>query len=121
MKFRMNNGEDDCKDYIPVNGVYLNGKVEEELGYDCVAIFHTDADPFELLVNKSNGIDGLKVEVDGYPGETVLFAWKSNIGVPLVANPGFEMMWFRGLIVDPADTKSLEYAKRCFETKSQVL
>ena len=107
--------------FPPVNGVYFHGKIEEALGYDCVEIYRPDAEAFKLLVNDTKGVEGLKVEVYNYPGDAVLYAWQDSRGVPLVANPGFEMLWFRGLIVDPSDTEAVEYAKKQFAEKAQVM
>lgn len=120
MKFRSSNSEP-SDDYLVVCGVYLHGKISEALGNDIVQISKDDAEPFRLMVNESKGIDGMKVEVEGYPGDAVLYAWKSNRGVPLVANPSFEMLQFRGLIVDPSDEKMLADAKKKFKEKRQVL
>lgn len=120
MKFRSDKSEP-SKDYLVVCGVYLHGKISEALGNDIVQISKDDAEPFRLMVNESKGIDGMKVEVEGYPGDAVLYAWKSNMGVPLVANPSFEMLQFRGLIVDPSDEKMLADAKKKFKEKRQYL
>ena len=119
MRFRTHDIEP-SKDYLLVTGVYFHGKLEDAIGYDCVEISKADADPFRLLVNESTGIDGMRVDVDGY-GKALLYAWKSNMGIPLVCNPPFESLWFHGLIVDPGDTKSIEYAKKCFAQKKELL
>ena len=118
MKFRTHN-TDPSPDFYLVCGVYFHGKVEEAIGYDCVEISKDDSAPFKLLVNDGKGIEGMKVEVEGYDGETVLYAWKSNMGVPLIANPPFESLWFRGLIVDINDAESVKHAKKCFKDKIQ--
>lgn len=120
MKFRSTNS-DPNDEYLVVCGVYLHGKISEEFGIDTVHIAKDDAEPFRLLVNESKGIEGMKVEVEGYSGDAVLYAWKSNMGVPLVANPSFEMLTFRGLIVDPSDKKMLADAKKKFKEKRQFL
>lgn len=120
MKFRSENSEP-SKDYLNVCGVYLHGKISDALGNDIVQISKDDAEPFRLMVNESKGIDGMKVEVEGYSGDAVLYAWKSNMAVPLVANPSFEMLMFRGLIVDPSDKKMLADAKKKFKEKKQFL
>ena len=120
MKFRSDDSEP-SKDYLVVCGVYLHGKISDEFGTDTVHIAKDDAEPFRLMVNESKGIDGMKVEVEGYSGDAVLYAWKSNMGVPLVANPSFEMLMFRGLIVDPNEKDMLEDAKKKFKEKRQYL
>lgn len=120
MKFRSDNSEP-SKDYLNVCGVYFHGKISEELGNDIVQISKDDAEPFRLMVNESKGIEGMKVEVEGYSGEAVLYAWKSNMGLPMVANPSFEMLQFRGLIVDPSDKKMLADANKKFKEKRQFL
>lgn len=120
MKFRSDNSEP-SKDYLNVCGVYLHGKISDALGNDIVQISKDDAEPFRLMVNESNGIDGMKVEVEGYSGEAVLYAWKALMGLPMVANPSFEMLQFRGLIVDPSDKKMLADAKQKFKEKRQFL
>ena len=120
MKFRSSNS-DPNDDYFVVCGVYLHGKISEEFGTDTVHIAKDDAEPFRLMVNESKGIDGMKVEVEGYSGEAVLYAWKSLMGLPMVANPSFEMLQFRGLIVDPSDKKMLADAKKKFKEKRQFL
>lgn len=118
MKFRSDYSE--SKDYLVVCGVYFHGKIEDSLGTDVALIAKADAEPFRLLVNESKGIEGMKVEVEGYSGDAVLYAWKSNMGVPLIVNPSFEMLMFRGLIVDPSDTEMLADAKEKFNEKRQV-
>lgn len=118
MKFSTEN-INPSSDYIRVGGVYFHGKIEDSLGTDIAFIAKTDAEPFRLLVNESDGIEGMKVEVEGYPGEAVLYAWKSYMGTPLVANPPFEMLMFRGLIVDPSDKDMLADAKEKFKDKRQ--
>lgn len=120
MKFRSTNS-DPNDEYLVVCGVYLHGKISDEFGTDTVHIAKDDAEPFRLMVNESKGIEGMKVDVEGYSGDAVLYAWKSNMGVPLVANPSFEMLQFRGLIVDPSDTKMLADAKKKFKEKRQFL
>lgn len=120
MKFRSSNS-DPNDEYFVVCGVYLHGKISEEFGTDTVHIAKDDAEPFRLMVNESKGIEGMKVEVEGYSGDAVLYAWKSNMGVPLIANPSFEMLQFRGLIVDPSDKKMLADAKKKFKEKRQFL
>ena len=120
MKFRSTNS-DPNDEYLVVCGVYLHGKISDEFGTDTVHISKDDAEPFRLMVNESKGIEGMKVEVEGYSGEAVLYAWKSNMGVPLVVNPSFEMLQFRGLIVDPSDKKMLADAKKKFKEKRQFL
>lgn len=120
MRFRSSNLPDD-PGFVRVNGVYFHGKVAESIKYDCAEIAKQDAEPFRLLVNESAGIEGMKVEVEGYPGKTVLYAWKSFMGVPMVANPSVEMFMFRGLIVDADDSEALEYAKECFKERKQSL
>ena len=120
MKFRSTNS-DPNDEYLVVCGVYLHGKISDEFGTDTVHIAKDDAEPFRLMVNESKGIEGMKVEVEGYSGEAVLYAWKSNMGVPLVVNPSFEMLQFRGLIVDPSDKKKLADAKKKFKEKRQFL
>lgn len=120
MKFRSDNSEP-SKDYLNVCGVYFHGKISEAFGNDIVQISKDDAEPFRLMVNESKGIDGMKVEVEGYSGEAVLYAWSSHMGVPLVANPSFEMLMFRGLIVDPSEKELLDDAKEKFKEKRQVL
>lgn len=120
MKFRSTNS-DPNDEYLVVCGVYLHGKISEEFGTDTVHIAKDDAEPFRLMVNESKGIEGMKVEVEGYSGDAVLYAWKSNMGVPLIANPSFEMLQFRGLIVDPSDKKMLADAKKKFKEKRQFL
>lgn len=120
MKFRSTN-RDPNDEYLVVCGVYLHGKISEEFGTDTVHIAKDDAEPFRLMVNESKGIEGMKVEVEGYSGDAVLYAWKSNMGVPLIANPSFEMLQFRGLIVDPSDKKMLADAKKKFKEKRQFL
>ena len=120
MKFRSTNS-DPNDEYLVVCGVYLHGKISDEFGTDTVHIAKEDAEPFRLMVNESKGIEGMKVEVEGYSGDAVLYAWKSNMGVPLVANPSFEMLTFRGLIVDPSDKDMLADAKKKFKEKRQFL
>lgn len=120
MKFRSDNSEP-SKDYLNVCGVYFHGKISEALGNDLVQISKDDAVPFRLLVNESKGINGMKVEVEGYSGDAVLYAWKALMGLPMVANPSFEMLQFRGLIVDPSDEKMLADAKKKFKEKRQFL
>lgn len=120
MKFRSSNSEP-SDDYLVVCGVYLHGKISDALGNDIVQISKDDAEPFRLMVNESKGIDGMKVEVEGYPGDAVLYAWKSNMAVPLVANPSFEMLMFRGLIVDPSEKEFLDDAKKKFNENRQFL
>ena len=120
MKFRSGNSEP-SKDYINVCGVYLHGNISNALGNDIVQILKDDAEPFRLMVNESKGIDGMKVEVEGYSGDAVLYAWKSNMAVPLVANPSFEMLMFRGLIVDPSEKEFLDDAKKKFNENRQFL
>lgn len=120
MKFRSTNS-DPNDEYLVVCGVYLHGKISDEFGTDTVHISKDDAEPFRLMVNESKGIEGMKVEVEGYSGDAVLYAWKSNMGVPLIANPSFEMLQFRGLIVDPSDKKMLADAKKKFKEKRQFL
>ena len=120
MKFRSGNSEP-SKDYLNVCGVYLHGKISEALGNDIVQISKDDAVPFRLMVNESNGIDGMKVDVEGYSGEAVLYAWKSNMGTPLVANPSFEQLMFRGLIVDQSEKELLDDAKTKFKEKRRFL
>ena len=119
MKFRSTNS-DPNDEYLVVCGVYLHGKISDEFGTDTVHIAKDDAEPF-LMVNESKGIDGMKVEVEGYSGEAVLYAWKSLMGLPMVANPSFEMLQFRGLIVDPSDKNMLADAKKKFKEKIQFL
>lgn len=120
MKFRSENSEP-SKDYLNVCGVYFHGKISDALGNDIVQILKDDAEPFRLMVNESKGIDGMKVEVEGYSGDAVLYAWKSNMAVPLVANPSFEMLMFRGLIVDPSEKEFLDDAKKKFNENRQFL
>ncbi|MBR6891991.1 MAG: hypothetical protein IKN15_01860 [Bacteroidaceae bacterium] len=120
MKFRSDYSEE-SKDYLVVWGVYFHGKIEKALGTDIALIAKADAEPFRLLVNESDGIDRMKVEVEGYPGKAVLYAWKASMGLPMVANPSFEMLQFRGLIVDPSDKKMLADAKKKFKEKRQFL
>ena len=120
MKFRLENNEP-SKDYLNVCGVYFHGKISEAFGNDLVQISKDDAEPFRLLVNESKGINGMKVEVEGYSGDAVLYAWKALMGLPMVANPSFEMLQFRGLIVDPSDKKMLADAKKKFKEKRQFL
>jgi len=120
MKFRSSDNEP-SDDYLVVCGVYLHGKIAAEFGTDTVDIAKDDAEPFRLLVNESNGINGMKVEVEGYSGDAVLYAWKALMGLPMVANPSFEMLQFRGLIVDPSDKKMLADAKKKFKEKRQFL
>lgn len=120
MKFRSGNSEP-SKDYLNVCGVYLHGNISNALGNDIVQILKDDSVPFRLMVNESKGIDGMKVDVEGYSGEAVLYAWKANMGVPLVANPSFEQLMFRGLIVDPSEKELLDDAKTKFKEKRQFL
>ena len=120
MKFRSENSEP-SKDYLNVCGVYFHGKISDALGNDIVQILKDDAEPFRLMVNESKGIDGMKVEVEGYSGDAVLYAWKSNMDVSLVANPSFEMLMFRGLIVDPSEKEFLDDAKKKFNENRQFL
>ena len=120
MKFRSSDNEP-SDDYLVVCGVYLHGKISAEFGTDTVDIAKDDAEPFRLLVNESNGIKGMKVEVEGYSGDSVIYAWKALMGLPMVANPSFEMLQFRGLIVDPSDKKMLADAKKKFKEKRQFL
>lgn len=120
MKFRSDNSEP-SKDYLVVCGVYLHGEIAKTLGTDTVNIAKDDAEPFRLMVNESKGIEGMKVEVEDYSGDAVLYAWKSKMGVPLVANPSFEQLMFRGLIVDPNDKVMLEDAKKKFKEKRQMM
>lgn len=118
MTFRPDNSEP-SKDYLVVCGVYFHGKIEDSLGTDIALIAKADAEPFRLLVNESNGIEGMKVDVEGYSGEAVLYAWKALMGLPMVANPSFEMLQFRGLVVDQSDTEMLADAKEKFNEKRQ--
>lgn len=120
MKFRSDYNEQ-SKDYLVVCGVYFHGKIEDSLGTDIALIAKADSEPFRLLVNESNGIKGMKVEVEGYSGDAVLYAWKALMGLPMVANPSFEMLQFRGLIVDPSDKKMLADATKKFKEKRQFL
>ena len=120
MKFRLENNEP-SKDYLNVCGVYFHGKISEAFGNDLVQISKDDVEPFRLMVNESEGIKGMKVEVEGYSGDAVLYAWKALMGLPMVANPSFEMLQFRGLIVDPSDKKMLADAKKKFKEKRQFL
>ena len=119
MKFQPYDKEPN-KDYLLVTGVYFHGNVADAIGYDCVEIAKEDAEPFRLLVNESSGIEGMPVDVEGY-GKALLYAWKSNMGVPMVANPPFETLWFRGFIVDPDDEDALKDAKESFNSKKQAL
>lgn len=120
MTFRPDNSEP-SKDYLVVCGVYFHGKIEDSLRTDIALIAKADAEPFRLLVNESNGIEGMKVDVEGYSGYAVLYAWKADMGLPMVANPSFEMLQFRGLVVDPSDKKMLADAKKKFKEKRQFL
>jgi hypothetical protein len=79
-----------------------------------------DIEPFKVLMNGGKGINGLKVEVEGYPGDTLLYAWPSTMGVPLIVNPGFEMLRFCGMIGDKDDARGVKYAKKCFAGKRQI-
>lgn len=107
--------------YKLVNGVFLHGKVEAHFGnHDGTVIAPEDIEPFKVLMNGGKGINGLKVEVEGYPGETLLYAWPSTMGVPLIVNPGFEMLRFCGMIVDKDDARGVKYAKKCFADKRQI-
>lgn len=108
-------------EYLRVCGVYFHGKIEKALGTDIALIAKADTELFQLLVNESDGIDGMKVEVEGYPGKAELYAWKAIMGLPMVANPSFEMLQFRGLIVDSSDKKMLADAKEKFKEKRQYL
>lgn len=120
MKFRSDYNEQ-SNDYLVVCGVYFHGKIEDSLGTDVALIAKADSEPFRLLVNESNDINGMKVEVEGYSGDAVLYAWKALMGLPMVANPSFEMLHFKGLIVDPSDKKMLADAKKKFKEKRQFL
>lgn len=120
MKFRSNSNEPN-PDFLLVCGVYFHGKISETFGDDVAEIAKDDSEPFRLLVNESDGIEGMKVEVEGYPGEAVLYAWKCTMGVPMVANPSFESLMFRGLIVDPSDTDYLDDAKKKINERRQML
>ena len=120
MKFRSNDNEPN-PGFLLVGGVYFHGKISRSFGNDIVEIAKDDSEPFRLLVNESDGIEGMKVEVEGYPGKAVLYAWKCTMGVPMVANPSFENLTFRGLIVDPSDTESLDDAKQKFNERRQFL
>lgn len=117
MLFRISNQEYD-KNFRGIGGVYVHGKAEDKMGYDCVEIANADTRHFAMLAEK--GIGGVKVTLEGY-GDALLFAWKSELGMPMVANPPFEMLHFRGLIVDPEDTESVEYARQAFKERKQVL
>lgn len=120
MLFKVNLGEND-PNFCLVYGVYLHGKLEEELGFDTVTIEKSFTDPFKLVVNESSGFNGVKVDIVGREKQALLYAWKSNMGVQLVANPTFSNYHFRGLIVDPDDTDAVEYAKKRFDEKEQFL
>lgn len=120
MLFKVNLGEND-PNFLLVYGVYFHGKLEEELGFDTVTIEKSFTDPFKLVVNESTGFNGVKVDLVGREKQTLLYAWKSNMGVQLVANPTFSNYHFGGLIVDPDDTDAVDYAKKCFDEKKQGL
>lgn len=120
MLFKVNLGEND-PNFCLVYGVYLHGKLEAELGFDTVTIEKSFTDPFKLVVNESSGFNGVKVDIVGREKQALLYAWKSNMGVQLVANPTFSNYHFRGLIVDPDDTDAVEYAKKRFDEKEQFL
>lgn len=113
--------KDDSIGFKHVNGVYFAGSLQQKLCTDLVDISEVDIDLFKVLINGGNGINGLSVEVEGFDGDAVLYAWKSNRGVVMICNPGFEALWFRGFIVDKSDKDAVEYASKCFEEKRQIL
>ena len=119
MKFRSCTATEPESGYVTVSGVYLHGKLERMMGYDCVEIAEADTEPFKMLVKK--GIDGLKVELDGYPGEVLLYAWDRHMGVPLVANPPFSSLFFGGYLVASDDTEAVDYAKKQFDEKPYII
>lgn len=73
--------------------------------------------PYFMTLTKDQ-LTHLRVETG--PGEPLLYVWPATIGVPLVANPGFEMLRFCGMIVDKDDARGVKYAKKCFGDKRQI-
>lgn len=120
MRFRAS-GESTDDDYELASGIYLHGQLEEKFGYDIAEIRSSDIDTFKLLVERESGIDGLKVELDGYDGTALLYAWPSLLGKPMIANPPFSAMMYRGLIVDDKDSESVKYAKQCLAERRGIL
>ena len=119
MKFRSVVSTEPESGYVTVNGVYLHGKLERMMGYDCVEIAEDDTEPFKMLVEK--GINGLKVELEGYSGEVLLFAWDRHMGVPMVADPPFTSLFFGGYLVASDDPDAVVYAKNRFDVKPCVV
>ena len=111
---------DSIPGFLPVNGVYFHGLASTVLAYDCVEISREYAGTFRTRANSPEGIEGMPVEVEGYPGNTVLYAWRyEQADSPWDGR--FESTWFRGMIVDASAADDVEYARRCFAERCQML
>ena len=87
-----------------INWVYLHGILEEINGYDIVCSSKRNS--------FTDGIHDVDVIfADGSCHKAKMYLWHDT-GV-------FNKQ--RGLIVDPSDTESVEYAKQCLENKTDCL
>ena len=97
--------------YKFLNGLYFHGIVEKSVGFDCVEIDEDNFKSFNEMLEKNGSIFNLPVNVNGYNGIPVLFAWKSN------HHPNF----YRGLIVESSNVDDVEFAISHFKRQSQML
>lgn len=110
MKFRANINE---SKWHVLGGVYLHGHLEDYFGFDVVEVYPDTLKEFEK--SEPTCYEGVEVEVEDY-GTCLLYAWVASYPYDREKH-----RFWRGLIVDPKDTESVEYAKEKFEEKSAVL
>ena len=109
MRFsRINNDGNDGMTML--NGVYFYGKLQEAIGFDLVFIYEDDLP--EYIAREMDGMDGVEVTVDGYPGKVLLYAWVPCTEYTLL---------HRGLLVDASDTEGIKFAKDKFNEKAVAL
>ena len=101
--------EDGDQKWHGIDGIYLHGKVEDFFGYDIVTVAKDDADELQAIAKE--GRDGVECQVDGYPGKTMLFVWKTEQDI-------FPSEFYRGFIVDAEDEEAVKHARAKFNEKA---
>ena len=93
-----------------IGGIYLHGKIEDFFGYDIVSVATDDAEELRVIAKEGRG--GVECQVDGYPGKTMLFVWKTEQDLFPAAD------FYRGFIVDAADEEAVKHARAKFNEKA---
>lgn len=108
------NKYDNGKELTTFSYVYLHGELDDEIGFDIVAI---EVDELNNLT-ESGIYDVNVIKPNGDTVEAKLYFWQVDRVYDFSGNT---MKVNRGLIVYSDDTESVEYAKSKFEIRADYL